>query len=324
MPEIVCLGVCVVDALGKPIDEVPEKGKLVLFDRMELHTGGCAANTAITLSRMGVDVLLMGRIGKDGLGDFFLNHLNSCGVNVENIVRDGKVSTSFTFVMISSDGQRTFYHSPGADGTFCIDDVDLDVVRNVKIVHIGGALVLPTFDGEQMARVLREAKKTGVITSVDTAYNDRLSDCNKVLAPSYPYMDFFQTSVEEGKRISGFSDHKKIGRFLKDNGCNVVIIKMGEKGSYLLSDLDDIEVPSYPVEIADTCGAGDAFAGGFLVGILKGWSLEESVRFGNAVGACCVEKVGATAGIPSFQEVRNFQKQSRRATDTNKRPKNLK
>ena len=72
--DVLSLGIYVVDVLGRPIDQFPEKGKLVLFDELEIHTGGCANNTALVLARLGISAGAMGKIGTDAFGDLILQN----------------------------------------------------------------------------------------------------------------------------------------------------------------------------------------------------------------------------------------------------------
>src|SRR5436190_5295315 len=115
MPEVVCLGILVADVVGKPVDNWPERGKLNLVDRMELHTGGCATNTGIALAKIGIDTAVIGKVGDDGFGDFMVSQLQKYGIQAEGVVRDKETATSATMVMVHSDGERSFIHYIGAN-----------------------------------------------------------------------------------------------------------------------------------------------------------------------------------------------------------------
>lgn len=130
--DVLSLGIYVVDVLGRPIDEFPEKGKLVLFDELEIHTGGCANNTAIALTRLGLSAGAMGKVGTDAFGDLILQKLRDNGVDTVGMQQDPGSSTSFTFVAVASDGERTFYHYIGANGELCEADLDWEVSKVPK------------------------------------------------------------------------------------------------------------------------------------------------------------------------------------------------
>ncbi|MCY3720968.1 MAG: sugar kinase [Candidatus Poribacteria bacterium] len=300
--DVLSLGIYVVDVLGRPIDEFPEKGKLVLFDELEIHTGGCANNTAIALTRLGLSAGAMGKVGTDAFGDLILQKLRDNGVDTVGMQQDPGSSTSFTFVAVASDGERTFYHYIGANGELCEADLDWEVIKSAKILHIAGALVMPRFDGAPMANVLQKAKTLGIITSLDTAY-DATGKWMETLEPCLPYVDMFMPSIVEAQYLTGLSDAREIAQFLRRNyGIHTIAIKMGEDGSYVSTPEREHFASAYPVTAVDATGAGDAYVAGFLAGTLMGWDLKATAELASATGAACVTAIGTTAGIQNLEE----------------------
>ena len=300
--DVLSLGIYVVDVLGRPIDEFPEKGKLVLFDELEIHTGGCANNTAIALTRLGLSAGAMGKVGTDAFGDLILQKLRDNGVDTGGMQQDPGSSTSFTFVAVASDGERTFYHYIGANGELCEADLDWEVIKSAKILHIAGALVMPRFDGAPMANVLQKAKTLGITTSLDTAY-DATGKWMETLEPCLPYVDMFMPSIVEAQQLTGLSDARKIAQFLRRSyGIHTIAIKMGEDGSYVSTPEREHFATAYPVTAVDATGAGDAYVAGFLAGTLMGWDLKATAELASATGAACVTAIGTTAGIQNLEE----------------------
>ena len=300
--DVLSLGIYVVDVLGRPIDEFPEKGKLVLFDELEIHTGGCANNTAIALTRLGLSAGAMGKVGTDAFGDLILQKLMDNGVDTVGMQQDPGSSTSFTFVAVASDGERTFYHYIGANGELCEADLDWEVIKSAKILHIAGALVMPRFDGVPMANVLQKAKTLGITTSLDTAY-DATGKWMETLEPCLPYVDMFMPSIVEAQHLTGLSDAREIAQFLRRSyGIHTIAIKMGEDGSYVSTPEREHFASAYPVTAVDATGAGDAYVAGFLAGTLMGWDLKATAELASATGAACVTAIGTTAGIQNLEE----------------------
>jgi sugar/nucleoside kinase (ribokinase family) len=299
--DVLSLGIFVADMLGKPIDHFPEKGKLVLFDELEIHTGGCANNTAIALTRLGVSVGAMGKIGNDRFGDLILHTLAENQVDTAGIQRDVNVNTSFTFVAIASDGERSFCHYIGANGELSEDDLNWDIIKTAKILHVAGALVMPRFDGQPMANVLQKAKTLGITTSLDTAW-DATGKWLETLEPCLPFVDIFLPSLTEAQHLTGKSEVREISTFLRNYGISTIGLKMGERGSYVSTPEEELFVPAYPVSIVDATGAGDAYVAGFLTGTVKGWDLKTTAELASATGAACVTAIGTTAGIQNLEE----------------------
>lgn len=307
MPHVACLGILVADLLGRPIDGLPPRGRLGLVDEMTLHVGGCAANTGIDLARLGVDTAVLGKVGQDGLGDFVVNTLEASGLDTRGVVRDGAVNTSATMVMVGGDGERTFLHYLGGNAQYRYEDVDWAVVQESIVLHVAGALVMPAFDGAPMADVLRRAKAADRVTSLDVVW-DATGKWMKTLGPCLAYTDYFMPSLSEAQEITGRRGPKEVARALQDAGVKTVALKLGEEGSYIRTPDAEVTAPTFPVQPVDGTGAGDAFDAAFLCGLVNGWDMERTARFANAVGALCVTAIGATAGVRSFEETKEFLK----------------
>jgi len=303
--DILCLGILVADIIGQRVKRWPEKGKLELIDRVELHSGGCAANTAIDLAKPGLKVGLAGKLGNDPLGDFLLKTYRKYDLDIRGVRRANKMGTSATLVMVDSNGERSFLHAPGANKEFSLKDIDRSLLTNCKILHIAGSFLLPKLDGQPIARIFQEAKKRKIITSLDTVW-DAQGRWLKLIAPVFPYLDFFLPNLEEAKMITGQRNPEKIANKLLGLGVKTVALKMGKKGCYVANRKCIVTRPAYQIKPVDTTGAGDAFAAGFLFGVIKGWPLARIVSFANAVGAMACLALGATDGVTSFRETIRF------------------
>lgn len=306
--DVLCLGIMVADVVALPVGGLPPKGTLQTVERMELHTGGCAVNTGISLAKLGLRTGVLGKVGQDGFGDFVINVLQGHGVDTRGVVRDALNNTSATMVMVDRDGERTFLHYVGANGAIRESDIDPGLIRQAHILHIAGHNLMPGFDGEVAARILRAARAAGVRTSLDTAW-DFSGRWRTLIEPCLPYLDLFVPSIEEARQIAGREDPDSVASFFLDYGIRIVALKMGSQGCYVKTREEAFALPVYPVKAVDATGAGDAFAGGFLAGIAKGWDLRRTTRLANAAGALCVTAVGATAGVRSLAETVEFMKQ---------------
>lgn len=295
----------VADVVGRPLRSVPGPGRLVLVDEISLHTGGCAVNSATALARLGLPVEVIGKVGADPFGDFVVQALAERGIGARGVLRDEVAGTSASLVMVEPDGERRFVHYLGANATLRATDVDLSLVRSAAIFHIGGALVLPGIDGEPTAGLLRAARDAGVITFLDTVWDDT-GRWMQLLAPCLPLTDYFVPSLAEAQMITGLDDPVAVARSLIEAGAGTVALKMDARGCLVMtSDGRWFRQPGFQVDAVDATGAGDAFAAGFMAGVYGGWTLEQTARFANAVGALCVTGVGAS-GLAGMQETLAF------------------
>ncbi len=305
MSEVVCVGILVADVWGRPIDSQPEHGRLMLVDEIGLGVGGCAANTGLGLAKLGVDTGLMGKVGDDGFGEFVREEIAAHGIDTSGIRTTTERGTSATMIMVDSAGERTFMHCIGANATMRPEDIDMEQVAAAEIFDFAGALVMPGFDGEPAARVMKAAQEAGTTTCLDTVWDDT-GRWMELLEPVLPYTDMFLPSLAEAVEITGESEPERVAQVLLDYGVKTVGLKMGEDGCYVRTADREVRVPAYAVDVVDGTGSGDAFVAGFIVGVLRGWDLEDVARFANAVGALCVTATGTTAGLRDFAGTIDF------------------
>ncbi|NLE28420.1 MAG: carbohydrate kinase family protein [Phycisphaerae bacterium] len=314
MPDIVNVGIAVVDAIGRTIDQVPAPKELLMFDRLVVTTGGCAVNCAVDLARMGIENSLIVKVGRDMLGDFIVRETQDQGVNVSRIVRDDTANTSFSFAMVDSTGERRFVHTMGANATFVAQDIDLDFIATHKYCYIGGAMLMPSLDGEPTAKVLHELRKRGVVTLLDDVYVQASRDqWRKMILPTLPELDYFVPSEPEAMMISGLTDPQAMATYFQDHGASNVVIKLGEKGVYYQrKNGENGHVKAYNVsKVVDTTGAGDSWDAGFLAGLNLGYDFPDACRLGNATATFCIQSAGASTGIPLLETILDFQKKNK-------------
>lgn len=305
MAEVTCLGILVADVVGKPVDNWPQRGKLELVERMELHSGGCAANVGIALSKLDIDVAVIGKVGDDGFGDYLINELARHRIDPSGIAKNGSAATSATMVMVHADGERSFIHYLGANAELVEPDINFDIILNSKVLHVAGSFLMPKMDGEPTARVLKKAQDAGVITALDTAW-DSTGKWMSVIRPCFQNLDYALPSLDEARMITGQQEPADIAQVLLDMGVKTVGLKLGADGCYIRTADTEILIPPFEVKAVDAVGAGDCFVAGFLTGIVKGWDLERTGRFANAVGALSITAMGATTGVRSLNETLKF------------------
>lgn len=295
--DVVCLGILVADVIALPFDQLPPTGALGFVDTVSLHGGGCALNTASALTRLGRTAAVAGKVGDDALGDFLLHLLDERGVERRGVIRDPSASTSATVVLVRGDGERTFLHAKGANAQLDMRELDPEPLFSGRCLHIAGALVLDALDGEPCAALLAEARRRGLVTSLDTVWD--ASGRWERLLPCLPHVDVLAPSLAEALAISGECDVEKAAGWLRRAGAREVVIKLGPDGCYVAGKG---YVEPVQVEAVDGTGAGDAFVAGLLHGVLDEWPLARSARLANAAGALATTAVGAADGVRNLRE----------------------
>ena len=308
MYDVLCVGIVVADIIVKPVTKMPEKGILSLVDSIELFSGGNAMNASINLRKLGVSSAIAGMVGNDTLGEYLRNCLEKNNVETIGLITTDKTCTSASALFISEDGERSFLHCEGSNGVFSIDDIDLDLVKNSKIVFVTGSFLMNTFDGEQTMLFLKKCKELGKTTVLDVCWDGK-GRWGRLLNQSLPYIDIFMPSIDEAREISKKEKVSEMAEKFIEMGAESVVIKCGSDGCFVKENKNKsgYTIPSYTVSNAvDTTGAGDSFCSGFLAAYSKGLDFKTCTMVGNATGAHCVMARGATTGIKSFEEICKF------------------
>lgn len=315
MATVVSLGIHILDILGRPVTRIPPKQDLDLLEEIRLTVAGTAAGTSVDLAKLGADVIAMGAIGPDEAGHFILDTMGRYGIDTSNLrIKEG-VQTSATMLPIRPNGERPALHVLGANAEFTFDDVDLEVIRNADVLHLGGTCLMPKFDGEPSRRLLEYAKEHGVTTTHDLIAISR-PDLLEIIAPLMPYVDYFMPGIDEARMIADMPDagRQDLIRYFLDLGAGHTVFKMGAEGSSIAwlngGELSEIRLPAHKVPVVDSTGCGDAYCAGFVTGLMMGWDLEQAGRLGTAASALVVTGLGSDAGIVDLPTTIEFMNSS--------------
>jgi sugar/nucleoside kinase (ribokinase family)/kynurenine formamidase len=294
--RVACLGAHIVDVLGRPVAHIPEGQGRQLLDEIRVTAAGTAAGTAVDLAKLGLDVVSLGAIGSDRLGEFLLAVLQDHGIDTRHLTRKDAVQTSATMLPIRPNGERPALHVPGATPLLVRGDIDLHDVGPVGAVHVGGADVLGHFAGDPLRDILVEARAAGAITTLDVlAPGD--PDTWERLGPLLEHVTYFLPNEDQLRRLAGTDDLVEAAGAAIQRGVEAVLVSCGAAGCLLVTGREQWSIPAFDVEVVDTTGCGDAASAGFLTGVLAGWSLEDSAWLAMAAAALVVGGLGSDAGI---------------------------
>ena len=242
-------------------DILPEPGELVQVGPAIVSTGGPVSNTGLALFHLGIDTKLMGKVGKDAFGAIVVDLVKARNPKLSDgiIVADGE-TTSYSVVLNLPDNDRSFLHCPGANDTFCSDDLKLEDISQTRFFHFGyPPLMAGMFadDGRDLENVFSKVKSAGVTTSLDMVMVKKHSaagqaDWDKILKRTLPHVDFFLPSIEELLLLLQFSEDQRrwvvegeeqdqicasylreLAEILIEWGTGVVVFKLGTYGMYM-------------------------------------------------------------------------------------------
>jgi len=285
----------ILDKLNLPIASM----QLIGFEKMleisnnlihlipKMATGGSASNTINGITKLGVSAGFVGKIGRDAIGDFFMNDSINNGVT-PHLLYSNTPSGQCT-VLVSPDGERTLCSFLGAASELVADDINADVFQGYDIFHIEGYLVQ---NHDLIRKAVRLAKESGLLVSIDLAsYNvvdAHIEFLNEIIQA---YVDIVFANEEEARAYTEKEPMEALIHIA--DHCDIAIVKIGKDGSFVKSGKEQVRIQPILANCIDTTGAGDLYAAGFLYGLACNYSIELCGQIGSIVSAKVVEVLGA-------------------------------
>ena len=325
MRKGICVAGNLVVDITYPIERWPRQSELTtITEGITRSVGGAVCNVVTDLARMDKSLPLsaLGVIGQDAEGDFILEQLGKYR-NVDLSLLGRKGATSFTAVMSDNRTKaRTFFQYRGANALFDESFIDWEKI-DAELLHVGYILLLDALDqedaeyGTKMARLLAEARRRGLKTSIDvvTETGDRFQT---LVPPALRYTDYCVINELEAQQITGVplrdeseklypENMKEALERMKELGVSTWTVIHCPEGGYGLDEENRyVSLPSLRLPegyIKGTVGAGDAFCAGVLYGAQKRWALPESIRLGTCAAAASLSEPGASEGVGTAEEV---------------------
>ena len=305
-PSAVTIGLHIVDILGRPVESIPPGQGVALIDEIRMTVAGTAAGTAIDLAKLGIDVATFGVVGNDELGVWLRSKMDKVGIDVRGLAIAEEYPTSATLLPIRPNGDRPALHVLGANAALSPAHLDMGVISRARVLHVGGACLLPGLDGEPTARLLEQAQAAGVITTMDLIGMPD-ADHEAIFGPCYPHLDYFLPNDEDALMLSGAPTLPEAIAWLHERGVGTTVVSLGEDGACLsASPTEHHVVPAFEVDVVDTTGCGDAFSAGFITGLIEGMEPLAATELGVAAGSMVATGLGSDAGISTRRSVDDF------------------
>ena len=313
-------------------------GSLTEVGEAVVATGGAVSNTGQALYRLGEEVVLLAKVGDDEFGRTIRRILHQAGPELDRgLIVDAASHTSYTLVVNPPGIDRIFLHSPGANHTFCADDIDDAVLEGYGLFHFGYPPLMRSIyeqDGAELKKIFGRMRSRGMATSLDMTFVDPASEAGKVdwlafLDNVLPVTDIFLPSLDEilfmvdrekyNQLVADFGENiiqgidaplvEQTAQRLIDLGVPVVVIKLGAHGLYLRtaasvpgrdsswSNVSQFE-SCFSTHVVGTTGAGDCTIAGFLAAYVNDASPEEAMTSAVATGSFSTESLDAVSAVP--------------------------
>jgi fructokinase len=309
-------------ALGEVVADIYRNESAVEVEMpFTARPGGAPANVAVAAARLGEEAAFVGSVGNDLFGDFILRALEAEGVVTSGVRRcESPTRTSLAFVEIDEEGDRsfTFYRSdPAADELLSPEDVSEELLSGASFVNFGSIPLIKDPSRAAIHEAAKLARDLSVPVAFDVNFREHLwssgEEAREVVDPLFDYSYVVKLSDDELSPLLGTEDAQEASKKLLERGVPLVLVSLGPEGAFYATREFTGSVPSFPVEVVDATGAGDAFLAAALAHLSEGpeISLEEervreATRRGTAAGALACTDYGAMRALPSTDELERF------------------
>lgn len=296
--DVVGLGVSTLD-LFMVVNEFPGSELVQHAHSSLLQGGGPVATAIVALSRLGCRTAMLDKLGDDWRGKRILQEFEMEGVSTNYLTMVPGHTSSIASVLVRKvDGARTIVFSPGDVAELFPSELPEIAISSSRILHLNGRHLPACLAGAQLA------KQHGVLVSFDGGahrFNDRLRELLHLT-------DICIVAREFAYAFSGEEHIDNSATKLLNSGPKIVVITGGAEGSWAFDPSGQrVHQPAFATDCTvDTTGAGDAYHGAFLCGIINNYTLKQCARFASAVAAINTGKLGGRSALPSMNDTLKF------------------
>jgi len=281
------------------------------------NTGGGGVNTALNFANLGFSTSAICKIGDDIYSKGVMEVLSKSALDLSNVIQDNSVSTGFSIILLSFQGDRTVLAQRGANATLKKSEINFDAIKQAKLIYIAP---LSGESNKVLTSVVEFANQNGVkvcfnagTTSIKKGfeYIKKILDNSHIVVMNKEEASLCtKISVRPDSRTEKFSkyfihpDVKDMLKKLKINGQQVIVITDGGNGSYAYDGKTFYFCPTFPSEVISTLGAGDAFASTFSATLERtDFDIGKSLMYASVNSASVVSNFGASEGFLTFDEI---------------------
>lgn len=290
--DILSVGELLIDMMSSVFAE--SLSEISNFQRLP---GGSPANLCMNMARLGNNAKLVATVGKDDMGQFLLDYVQSLPIDCSDIHRVPKPTT--LILVTRSKTVANFEAYRGADCQILSKQLNSKTLKKVSIFHTTCFALSKNPAQRSIMHAAHKAAKLGCTLSIDANYAQKIwpdrAKAQKIVAEYCSLSAIIKMSEVDWKRLyeSPLTDPQKAIRFLLDLGAKEVCLTLGSEGCWVANPTEVHFIPARKVVVKDTTGAGDAFWSGYLTAFLDGHSLENRGKAGRKMAELKINQVGA-------------------------------
>ncbi len=302
--KILMTGSIMIDLILQ-MPRVPHPSESLLGTSYSNAGGGKGSNSAVAAAKAGGEVSVCGTLGNDSNGEALLGMLTDVGINVKNLTLKEGANTGMAVIMLEESGMNRIVIYTGANN----DTTPAAVEKAFEGEEYDALMMQLEIPQETNIRAFEIARERGMVTCLDAgpaqSYPLEKFDGITILSPN-------ETETEALTGILPKDDETSLAasKILKErSNCKYVVLKMGDKGSFVYGEGIAQMVPTFKVETVDPTAAGDCFTGVLVKQYVETGDILASVRYASAAAAISVQYLGAQPSLPTKEQIEAFIKE---------------
>ncbi len=296
-PDIVGIGVCTVDHLVT-VPRMPHRNENMRALNYSRQPGGLASCSLVAAARLGAKTKIIARIGDDDIGEYIRRDLCGEGVDVSRLLVEAGSESHVSVILVDEPtGERSIITRPPTGSAISRTEIRREDISAARVLFVDNIT-------EATLQAAHWAREAGAKVLLDPA---------SPYAEIKPLLSLVDVPIVPEQWASAWLPDRSpsvVAERLLDEGAEIAIVTLGERGAVVCWEQGVQEIPAFPVDVVDTTGAGDAYHGAFMYALLQGWDVPRMAKFASAVGSMNCRALGGRGALPTRDEVNQFMRNS--------------
>ena len=298
-PNICVIGACNIDLVSY-VPRMPAIGETLHGSKFQIGFGGKGANQAVMAAKLGANVSMVSKLGRDTFGDDTLKNFKAHNINTEHVHFTDEAFSGVAPIAVDPSGQNSIVIVTGANDL--LTEAEIEEARPV-IASSGAVVCQLEIPLEISLKALAVAREEGVLTIFNPApareaLPSELYELSDIFCPNES-----ETEMLTGLPVDSNEQAEAAARVLLERGVKTVILTLGERGALIVDQDGARHIATTTVTAIDTTGAGDAFVGSLAAFLAEGVALDEGVRRACAIATLSVQRLGTQSSFPNSAEI---------------------
>ena len=303
-PKVCVVGSSMIDLISK-VPRLPKLGETLVGHAFHMGYGGKGANQAVMAAKLGAQVTMVNKLGRDVFGEGTLKNYREQGIDTTHVMFDETRFSGVAPIFVDDNAQNFIVIVPGAN--LGLSPTDVQAAREVILAAdlLVCQLEIPVETTLEAFRIAKSGRVRTILNPAPAApIPDELLRLTDICAPNET-----ETELLTGMPVQTLEEAEAAAQMLRSRGAEVVILTLGERGALLVEGAGVEHIPAIKVDAVDPTGAGDAFIGSLAVYLGEGLPLRDAIRRANVVAALSVTRIGTQISFPERAEADAFLEQ---------------